>query len=54
MGEGIIYRYALPYWKIVLIVVDVVVVLACAVWGFFAIRKSYRKLKSNEYIAENN
>lgn len=43
MGEGIVYYYALPYWKIVLIVADVAVVAACAVWGFFAIRKSRKK-----------
>ena len=46
MGEGIVYRYALPYWKIVLIVADVVIVAGLAVWGFFSIRKSYKKLKA--------
>ena len=43
MGEGIIYRYAMPYWKIALIVLDVVIVGACAVWGVFAIKKSLKK-----------
>ena len=52
MGEGIIYRYALPYWKIVLILIDVVVVVACAVWGFFAIRKSYKKVKAQSSESE--
>ncbi len=48
MGEGIVYRYAMPYWKIVLIVADVVIVAALAVWGFFSIRKSYKKVKAKE------
>lgn len=47
MGEGIVYRYAMPYWKIVLIVADVVIVAGLAVWGFFSIRKSYKKVKDN-------
>ena len=46
MGEGIIYRYAMPYWLIILIVVIVAVAVVFAVWGFFAIRKSYRKVKA--------
>ena len=46
MGEGIIYRYAMPYWLIILIVVIVAVAVVFAAWGFFAIRKSYRKVKA--------
>lgn len=43
MGEGIVYGYALPYWTIVLIIVDVLAVLAFAVWGFFSFRKTLRE-----------
>ena len=43
MGEGIIYVYAMPYWKILLICVDCAVVAALGVWGFFAIRRSLKK-----------
>ena len=46
MGEGIIYRYAMPYWLIAVVVLIVVVAAAFAVWGFFSIRKSVRKLKA--------
>lgn len=52
MGEGIIYRYAMPYWLIILICVIVVVAAGFAVWGFFSIRKSYRKVKALK-AAEN-
>lgn len=46
MGEGIIYAYAMPYWKIFLICIDCAVVVALGIWGFFAIRKSLKKDKS--------
>lgn len=46
MGEGIVYRYAMPYWKIVMIVADVVIIAGLATWGFFSIRKSYKKVKA--------
>ena len=45
MGEGIVYRYAMPYWKIVLFVADAVIIAGLATWGFFSIRKSYKKVK---------
>lgn len=48
MGEGIIYYYAMPYWKIVLILVDVAVVVACAIWGVFAIRRALKKEKAEK------
>ena len=53
MGEGIIYRYAMPYWLIAVIILIVVVAAAFAVWGFFSIRKSVRKLKSASDGAQN-
>lgn len=40
------YRYAMAVWKIILIVVDVVAVAACTVWGFFSIRKVSKKLRA--------
>lgn len=45
MGEGIIYTYAMPYWKIFLICIDCAVVVALGIWGFFAIRKALKKDK---------
>ena len=56
MGEGIIYAYAMPYWKIMLICLDCAVVAALGVWGFFSIRKSLKneKLKSEENTQSDN
>ena len=48
MGEGIVYDYAMPYWMIVLIGLDVTVAVGIAVWGFFSIRKSYKKQIQNK------
>ena len=53
MGEGIIYAYAMPYWKIMLICVDCAVVAALGVWGFFAIRKSLKKDKQQAEQTED-
>ena len=39
MGDGIVYRYAMPYWEIALIALDVVAVAALAVWAVFCARK---------------
>lgn len=47
-GDGVIYRYALPYWVIAVIVVDVVVVLSLAVWGFFVIRVAKKRTQKKE------
>ena len=41
-GSGVVYRYALPYWVIGLICVDVAAVVAFGVWGFFSVRKSLK------------
>jgi len=43
MGDGIRYRYAMPYWKMVLIAVDVGVVLVLGFWGYSTARKNLRK-----------
>jgi beta-glucosidase len=41
-GEGVVYGYALPYWVIGVICVDVVVFVGLAVWGVFAILKALK------------
>lgn len=46
MGEGIVYDYAMPYWKMALIALDVIMALIFAAWGFCSIRKSMRKVLS--------
>ena len=46
LGEGATYQTSMAYWRIVLIVIDVVVPVGLAVWGFFAIRGALRKEKS--------
>ncbi len=33
MGSSIVYGYALPYWKMALIGIDVVAILALVLWG---------------------
>ncbi len=46
MGKGIAYGYAMPYWKIVLLVFDILLVLACLIWGVLANRKALQKVRS--------
>lgn len=41
-GEGVVYAYALPYWVIALICVDVALFAGFAVWGVFAVRKAIK------------
>ena len=48
LGEGSSFYYALPYWTIVLIIVDCVIALGLAVWGFFAIRGAIKKAKAKQ------
>ncbi len=43
VGEGVVWRYLMPVWMIVLIVIDVVVFVGLAVWGFFAVRGALKK-----------
>lgn len=45
IGEGVVYRYAMPMWMVWLIIINVVLVAGAAVWGFFAIRKGLKKSK---------
>ena len=42
-GEGVVYRYAMPMWRVLLITFDCAAVVGFAVWGFFAIKKSLRR-----------
>ena len=41
--NGEISGYAMPVWQICLIVADCVIVAGLGVWGFFAIKKAFRK-----------
>lgn len=45
MGEGVVYKYVQPMWVTILIVVDVAIVAALAIWGFFSIFFSLKKRK---------
>ncbi|MCM1368737.1 MAG: fibronectin type III-like domain-contianing protein, partial [Roseburia sp.] len=47
MGDGVVYRYAIPMWMRYMLVIDGVLVVILAVLGFFAIRRSF-KLAKNE------
>ena len=48
IGEGVVYRYAMPMWQIWLIVANVVLWVGAAVWGFFAIRSALKKNKQSK------
>ena len=41
--NGEISGYAMPVWQICLIVADCVIIAGLGVWGFFAIKKAFRK-----------
>lgn len=43
IGEGVVYRYAIPMWQVALIIVDCAAVVAFGAWGFFVIRKGLMK-----------
>lgn len=53
-GEGITYRYAMPYWKIFMICVDVALAVGFGLWGFFLIRSSLKKENSEKIPDTNN
>ncbi|VEU80232.1 glycoside hydrolase family 3 protein [Haploplasma axanthum] len=44
-GDGVVYGYAMPYWKLALIWSNVAVVVANATWGFFVVRAALKKNK---------
>ena len=45
--NGEVIGYKMPIWQIFLIVIDCVIVVGVAVWGFFVIRKAL-KAKDDE------
>lgn len=45
MGDGVIWRYAMPVWVILVICLNVVLLVGFAVWGIFAIKHSLKKSK---------
>ena len=52
LGEGVIYRYALPVWVRVMLGVDAGLAVALAVTGFFAIRRSFKLEKDAQPAAK--
>ena len=52
LGEGVIYRYALPVWVRVMLGVDAGLAVALAVTGFFAIRRSFKLEKAAQPAAK--
>ncbi|MDR3318616.1 MAG: glycoside hydrolase family 3 C-terminal domain-containing protein [Clostridiales bacterium] len=46
MGDGVVWRYAMPVWVILLIVLNLVLLAGFAAWGVFSIRKSLKRQKS--------
>lgn len=47
-GEGLVYRYTTPTWIILVIVINIAVAITCGIWGFFVIRKQYKKVRRQE------
>lgn len=48
MGEGVVWVTTMAKWKVALICVNVALVVGAAVWGFFDIRRKYKKVKEEE------
>ena len=46
MGNGVEYRYALPYWQIWLIVLDALIAAGLCIWGYIVIRRALRADKN--------
>ena len=46
LGEGVVWATTMAWWKIMLIFVNIGLVLLAALWGFFAIRKAFKKAKA--------
>lgn len=42
-GEGVEYRYAMPYWEMWLLIGDAVIAVGVVIWGVFAVRKALRR-----------
>ena len=45
MGDGVVWLYAMPLWIVWLIVLNCVLFVGFAVWGFLAIHKTIKKSK---------
>lgn len=48
MGEGVVWVATMAKWKVALICVNVGFVVLSSVWGFFAIRKGFKKMKNSD------
>ncbi len=46
--NGEVVGYNMPIWQILFIVLDCVLVVGAAVWGFFVIRRALKKAKASE------
>jgi beta-glucosidase len=44
-GEGLVYKYTMPTWIILVIVINVGLVVIFVVWGVYVIRKQYKKIQ---------
>ncbi len=44
-GEGLVYKYTMPTWIILVIVINVGLVVIFAIWGVYVIRKQYKKIQ---------
>jgi beta-glucosidase len=44
-GEGLVYKYTMPTWIILVIVINVGLVVIFAIWGVYVIRKQYKKMQ---------
>lgn len=47
MGEGVIYTMNMAYWRIALIIIDVVAFAGIAVWGVLVALKTVKKVKQD-------
>ncbi len=50
MGEGVVWVATMAKWKVALICVNVGFVVLSSVWGFFAIRKGFKKMKNSDQV----
>ena len=48
LGDGVVERYAMPMWQLLLILGNVLLVVIFATWGFFAIRRALKKQKAKK------
>lgn len=53
-GEGVRWGYSTPVWVIIIIWTDVGLVSVLAVWGFFALRKAFKKSRLQASAADRS